>query len=134
MSRQHLDNILAAFPAPPPLFPGNPLHRAREALPGSQLNSYHEKTKNSFEPCTDPEKDEMHSENSMDTNGSPAANFEICKIKPRNSRFSERPGTIVDIVEGSSFTNLDASSSIFEQRRNHLPPKQFVRKPQKQRW
>lgn len=134
MSRHHLDSILAAFPAPPHLFAENPLHRAREALSGSQLNTEYENTENSFELFTDPEKDEAHSQNSVDTNGSSTANFQMPKINLRNSRFSERIGTIVDIVECSSLTDLDASSFIHEQVRNHLPPKQFVRKPKKQRW
>lgn len=78
--------------------------------------------------------DEVHSKDFINTNGSPAESFEIRKINLRNSRFSGRPETIVDIVECSSFTDLDASSTIYEQGRNHLPPKQFVRKPKKQRW
>lgn len=134
MSRHQLDDILAAFPAPPPLFPRNSFHQAREALPGSQLNACYENTKNFLELSTDPEKNEAHSQNSTDTDNSSAANFRQHNINLISSRFSERLGKILGTVECSASADSDASSSIYEQERNHLPPKQFMRKLKNQTW
>lgn len=102
--------------------------------PGNHLDACSESAKDPFDIFTDPEKDEAGTKNSWKNFDSSLATSKTGKEDLGSFHFGERPATVVNINEKSSFEGSNTSSPTCEQGQNHLQPKQFVRKPTKLKW